>query len=105
MQEKTDKIVQLEDKLTESHKGAERNQGNLFNANKHLHDLQFDMEQLKLSMTKIESDFDVQSKHLNGKIAQLSSALDVAHNDGDQLRHRVAELETGMLETKANRKR
>ena len=77
---------------------------NLFNANKHLHDLQFDMEQLKLSMTKIESDFDAQGKHLNGKIAELSSALDAAH-DSDQLRHRVAELETGMLETMANRKK
>ena len=104
VQEKTDKIVQLEDKLTESCKGAERNRVNLFNANKHLHDLQFDMEQLKLSMTKIESDFDAQGKHLNGKIAELSSALDAAH-DSDQLRHRVAELETGMLETMANRKR
>ena len=57
VQEKTDKIVQLEDKLTESHKGAERNRVNLFNANKRLHDLQSDMEQLKLSVTKIESDF------------------------------------------------
>ena len=79
VQEKTDKIVQLEDKLTESHKGAERNRVNLFNANKRLHDLQSDMEQLKLSMTKIESDFDAQSKHLNGKITELSSALDAAY--------------------------
>ena len=78
---------------------------NLFNANKHLHDLQFDMEQLKLSMTKIESDFDAQGKHLNGKLAELSSTLDAAHNDSDQLCHRIAELETGMLETMANRKR
>ena len=79
VQEKTDKIVQLEDKLTESHKGAERNRVNLFNANKRLHDLQSDMEQLKLSVTKIESDFDAQSKHLNGKIIELSSALDAAY--------------------------
>ena len=78
---------------------------NLFNANKRLHDLQYDMEQLKLSVTKIESDFDAQSKHLNGKITELSSALDAAHDDSDQLRHRVDELETGMLETMANRKR
>ena len=79
VQEKTDKIVQLEDKLTESHKGAERNRVNLFNANKRLHDLQSDMEQLKLSVIKIESDFDAQSKHLNGKITELSSALDAAY--------------------------
>ena len=52
---------------------------NLFNANKRLHDLQSDMEQLKLSVTKIESDFDAQSKHLNGKITELSSALDAAY--------------------------
>ena len=66
------------------------------------YDLQFDMEQLKLSVTKIESDFDAQSKHLNGKITELSSALDAAHDDNDHLRHRV---ETGILETMANRKR
>ena len=76
---------------------------NLFNANKRLHDLQYDMEQLKLSVTKIESDFYAQSKHSNGKIPELSSALDAAHDDSDQLRHRVDELETGMLETMANR--
>ena len=60
---------------------------------------------LKLSVTMIESDFDAQSKHLSGKITELSSALDAAHDDSDQLHHRVAELETGMLETMANRKR
>ena len=36
----------MEDKLTESHEGAERNRVNL---NKRLHDLQFNMEQLKLT--------------------------------------------------------
>ena len=77
----------------------------MFNANKRFHDLQFDTEQLKLSVTKIERNFDAQSKHLNGKITELLSALDAAHDDSDQLRHRVAELETGMLETMANRKR
>ena len=50
---------------------------NLFNANKRLHDLQFDMEQLRLF---VASDFDAQSKPLNGKIAELSSALDAAHD-------------------------
>ena len=44
-----------------------------------------------------ENDFDAQSKHLNEKIAELSSALDAAHDDSEQLRHRVAELETGMV--------
>ena len=53
VKEKTDKIVQLEGKLSESRKGAERNLVNLFNANKHIHDLQFDMEQLKSSVTRI----------------------------------------------------
>ena len=63
------------------------------------------MEQLKLLVTKIESDFDAQSKHLNDKITELSSYLEAAHDDIDQLHHRVDELETGMLETMANRKR
>ena len=56
-------------------------------------------------MTKIESDCDAHSKHLNGKIIELSSALDAARDDSDQMHHSVAELETGMLETMANRKR
>ena len=51
-----------------------------------------------------ENDFDAQSKHLNEKIAELSSALDAAHDDSEQLCHKVAELETGMVETLANRK-
>ena len=76
----------------------------LFNAQKQLHDLQFDMEHLKLSVTKVENDFDAQSKYLNEKIAELSSALDATHDDSEQLRHRVAELETEMVETLANRK-
>ena len=49
---------------------------NLFNANKRIYVLQFDMEQLILSVTRIESDFDAQCTHLSGKIAEMSSALD-----------------------------
>ena len=90
VKEKADKIVQLEGKLSESRKSAERNRVNLFNGNKCIHDLQFDMKQMKLSVTRIESDFDAQCTHLNGKIAEMSSALDATHDDCDHLRHRVA---------------
>ena len=82
VQEKMGRIVQLGDKLTESRMGAERNGVNLFSVNKRLRDLQFDIEQLKLSVTTIESNFDSQCKHLNGQIAELSSALDAAHHQG-----------------------
>ena len=65
---KTEMIEQLEDKLTESRKDAERNRVNLFNANKHIHNLQSDMEQLRLTVIKIKSDFDAQSTCLNSKL-------------------------------------
>ena len=35
----------------------------------------------------------------------MSSALDATHDDCDHLRHRVAELESGMLETMTSRGR
>ena len=50
---KTDKLVQLEDKLTETRKGAERNRVNLFNANKRIQELQTKMKEVKSTVVKI----------------------------------------------------
>lgn len=85
-------IVQLEDKLVEAHQCIEQN---LCDARKCIHYLQSDMEQLRLSVKGIEHDFDAQSTRLDDKLAELLSALDTTHDDCNQLRHRVAELETG----------
>ena len=57
------------------------------NSNKCIHDLQSDVKQLKLSLTSIESTFDVKTADLNDKLVELSSALESAHGDYDQLRH------------------
>ena len=102
---KTDKLVQLEDKLTETRKGAERNRVNFFNANKRIQELQTKMKEVKSTVVKITGDFNAQSTRFNDKVSQLSSALEAAHDDCDQLHHRVADLEEGVLETMTHKRR
>lgn len=68
-------MVQLGDKLAESRKGAERNRVNMFNANKRIQEFQSDVEQLRSTVMKVESNSEAQSARLSDKVANSSSAL------------------------------
>ena len=65
-----DLIFQLEDKFVETHQGNEQNMC--------VHDLQsyMELEQLRLSMTRIECVFDAQSTRINLRSYQMSPSTD-----------------------------